>query len=104
MPGGPPAPAVLLGCGFSKFRQNTSEPKCGLEMEVLAEKINMSNSSPWCVNTGDQYIFLDSLPSMDTSERELRALPDLTLAGTYCLPEDGETEDTEGPRGHDRED
>lgn len=103
MPGGSPAPAVLLGCSFSKFRQNTSETKCGLEMEVLAEKISMSNSSPWCVNAGDQCIFLDSLPSTDASERELQALPDLILAGTYCLPEDGETEDTECPRGHDGE-
>lgn len=32
---------------------------------------------------------------MDTSERELQALPDLTLAGRYCLPEDGETGDSE---------
>lgn len=56
------------------------------------------------LDAGDQCIFLDSLPSMDTSDRELQALPDLTLARTYCLPEDGVTEYTECPRGHDRED
>lgn len=104
MPGDPPAPAVLLGWSFSEYRQNASETQCGLEMEVPSEKINMSNSSLRCVNAGDQRVFLDSLPSTDTSERELQVLPDLTSAGTYCLPEDGETEDTECPRGHDRED
>lgn len=57
MPGGSPAPAVLLGCGFSQFRQNTSETKGGLEVEVSAEKSNMSNQfTAVCRRWGPVYL------------------------------------------------